>query len=83
MDVAALEQELDAEVRQFGGIRKETVLGLLRPGEHLLGQRWPIIGRVGLVSDQDDAPFEALATQSLGGSQPAEPRADDDDRVDE
>ena len=44
----------------------------------LLGQRRPLVGALVLGADQQDAPFEAIAAQRLGGLGAGQAGADDD-----
>jgi hypothetical protein len=55
------------------------VLGSQFAGEHLLGQRGPVVGAAALGTDDRQLTLEAQLTQPLGGAQPREATADDDD----
>src|SRR5581483_7118532 len=59
---------------------ERDALGLPRAGEHLLGQRRPVVWQVGLVTDHRDRAVEALFAQRLGRAKAGQRRADDRDR---
>ncbi len=49
--------------------------------QRVLGQRWPVVGRVDLPPDDEHRPGVTGGAQLLGRAQPGEPGPDDDDRV--
>jgi hypothetical protein len=63
-----------------GNAEGETgVVGLLLAGERLLRQRWPVVGHVPLIPDDDDLTGEPVLGHRLGGAQAAQRCPDDDD----
>ena len=55
--------------------------GGLRAGEHLLGQRRPVVGAVGLVADDRDGADVTASPQLLRRPEAGQRRADDDDAL--
>ena len=60
---------------------QNDALGLPLAGEHLLGERRPVVGQVALGADQRDPPREPVGAQRLARPQPGERRPHDDDVV--
>ena len=73
--------QFDPGVRR--GLRGEQARALRGPGagQHLLGQRRPVVGQFGLLPHQGDAALIPLGAQSPGGADAADGRAHDDDPV--
>src|SRR5262249_22017400 len=57
--------------RQLGMLSREPA------GEHGLGERWAVIGQIGLIPDEGERAGEALGAQRLRGAEPSERGADD------
>ena len=80
-DRTAAEHFLDTELARASPVRQHGLLGWPCPGQHLLGERWSVIGEVALLADQRDGSFEALGPQCLHGAPAGERRPDHDDRA--
>ena len=73
--------KLDPGVRR--GLRGEQARALRGPGagQHLLGQRRPVVGQFGLLPHQGDTALVALGAQRPGGANASDGRAHYDDPV--
>ena len=78
-DGAPTEDLVDPVFARPSLVRQHRLLGGPRPGQDLLGQRRPVVGKVPLLADQGDLPVEALRAQGLDGSPSGERGADDED----
>ena len=74
-DGAAAEDLVDPVLAGASLVRQHRLLRRPRPGQHLLGQRWAVVGQMTLLTDEGDLPLEALGAQGLDGSPPGEGRA--------
>ena len=72
------EPSVDVQRAEVAVAPQRDALGLPLPGQHLLGQRRPVVGLEGLGPDQGDATFEAFVAQRLDGAQTGQRSADDD-----
>jgi hypothetical protein len=61
-----------------GGGLEERSLEWQLAGQEFLGERWPLIGKVGFGADEDDPPCKALLAQCLRPMNPGVARADDE-----
>ena len=78
-DGAATEDLVDPVLARPSLVRQHGLLGRPRPGQDLLGERRPVVGKVLLLADQGDLPVEALRSQGLDGSPSGERGPDDED----
>ena len=76
----ASEAVVDAQVLVGG--RQDDAIDIPDPGQHLLRQRRPVIGCVGIGVDHRDGALEALAAQRVSRVHPRQGRPDDDHRSD-
>ena len=53
-------------------LAQHDLVGFPLAAQQLLRQRRPVVGKVRLGADRDDAPVEALTAQRLGRAQPRE-----------
>ena len=68
----------DAELSVMGGLAEPGPLGIPRPGQHLLGQRRPVVRELGLGADHGERPGVPLRAQGLNRGQPGRPAPDDE-----
>ncbi len=68
---ALAEAPLDGEVVVGQGAQARPV-GVPRPRQDLLGQRWPVVGQVRLGADDDEPPAVPEGARLLDGAQPGE-----------
>ena len=70
---------MDAVLARPSLVRQHGLLGRPRPGQDLLGERRPVVGKMLLLADQGDLPVEAVRPQGLDGSPSGERGPDDED----
>jgi hypothetical protein len=79
--IAATTSTMAKEASPDGPTRAAQIGGVLAlgSGEHCLGQRWTVVGRVRLVTDQDYRILVAAVADGLDGTASSESAADDDE----
>ena len=78
-DGAAAQDLVHPQFARAPLVGQHRLLRRPRAGQHLLGQRGPVVGKVPLLADERDRPLEALPAQRLDGPPSGERGADDDD----